>query len=88
MSEKAIVESIKKYLKGIGAKVIKIHGGLGMAGTPDLIGCYQGKGFALEAKTDKGKVTPLQERELKAWAASGAITGVVRSVDDVRELLN
>jgi hypothetical protein len=42
-SEKSIVEAIRKYLKSIGAKTYKLHGGPhGHAGAPDIIGSIPG----------------------------------------------
>ena len=83
MLEKTIVAKIKKALEAEGAKVIKVHGsGMMEAGTPDLIGCYRGRCFALEVKRDaKHKATALQCRRLDEWSAAGAVSSVVWSVE-------
>ena len=69
--------------------MIKIHGGPNMeAGTPDLIGCYKGRCFALEVKRDaKHKATVLQVRRLSEWSTAGALAGVVWSVEMAKEVV-
>jgi len=89
MKEKAIVNAIRRYLKEIGAKVVKTHGSVhGQGGTPDIIGVYQGRALALEVKCPGKKLTPLQEHELSDWEAAGAIAARVESAAQVKELLN
>ena len=87
-TEKSITAAIRRYLKSIGAKVEKQHGGrFGKSGVPDLLGCYQGRALALEVKRPGGKPTPLQLKELSEWQQSGAITAKVESVEDVKKLI-
>lgn len=87
-SEKAIVNAIKRHLDKLpGCYVIKTHGSIYSAGQPDLLGCYQGRTLALEVKRPGGKPTKLQQAVLKKWEAAGAITAVVTSVEEVKELL-
>jgi hypothetical protein len=59
----------------------------GIRGQPDISGCIRGRRFEFEAKTSGTAPTPLQLSRLERWRKAGAITGVVRSVDDVRALL-
>ena len=89
MRESALVTKIKKALEAEGAKVIKIHGGPNMeAGTPDLIGCYKGKCFALEVKRDeKHWPTLLQRKRLAEWTGAGACIGVVWTVERALEIM-
>ena len=77
-------------------KVIKTHGSPYMEmGTPDLIGCYNGRFFAFEVKRpdvdDDGnfteKASNIQIKRMDEWAAVGAIVGVVRSINDAFDLL-
>jgi hypothetical protein len=62
------------------------------AGTPDIIGTYQGKFFGIEVKA-KGKPTALQLRAIAAIIAAGGRAGIVKpstllSIDQqVRNLL-
>lgn len=88
MTEKSIVDSIRRYLKGIGAKTEKQHGTMyGRNGVPDILGCYQGRCLALEVKCPGKNVTALQEHELKEWQRAGAIAGRVESVKQVKDLI-
>ena len=88
-SEKAVVNSIKRYLDKLPeCYIIKTHGSVYGAGQPDLLGCYQGRTLALEVKRPGEKPTALQQAVLKKWEAAGAIAAVVRSAEDVRELLD
>jgi hypothetical protein len=66
---------------------VKTHGSVYSAGQPDLLGCYQGRTLALEVKRPGGRPTKLQLATLEKWRNAGAIAAVVRSVEDVRELL-
>ena len=89
MKEKDLINSIRKYLKTVdGVFFWKEHGGqYGTAGIPDIICCYRGRFVALEAKTDTGKVTKLQEITLRQITEAGGIAAVVRSVDDVKRII-
>jgi hypothetical protein len=59
-----------------------------MAGWPDIIGAWEGNPLALEVKRPGvGRLTRLQEMELERWKAAGAITGVVTSIGEVKDLL-
>lgn len=89
MSEKSIVNSILKYLNSLPrCRAEKTWGGgYGNAGKPDITGCLNGRRFELEVKVPGGKLTPLQKVTLGQWKEAGAITGVVHSVDEVKEIL-
>lgn len=88
MGEKAIVNAILKYLKIIGAKAIKIHGTpFSRAGTPDIVGAINGRPLALEVKRPGEEETRIQAHELRKWKEAGAITGVVTSVAEAKEIL-
>ncbi|WP_447983800.1 VRR-NUC domain-containing protein [Nitrospira sp. Nam74] len=65
----------------------KCWGGPYGGGWPDILGAFRGYALALEVKTPTGKVTKLQVQEIHAWTQAGAISGVVRSVEDVQTLL-
>ena len=88
VTEKAIVNSIKRYLEKLPeCYIIKTHGSVYVAGQPDILGCYQGRTLALEVKRPGGKPTKLQQAVLKKWEAAGAVVAVVTSVEEVKELL-
>ena len=82
--EKHIVDAIRKYLRTVpGCAVRKRHGtAFGVAGDPDLTGCYRGRHFEIEVKTTAGALTRLQEARLAEWSRAGAITAVVHSVGE------
>lgn len=89
MKESDIVKAILKYLKTVSDCFFwKEHGGMyGTAGIPDIICCYRGKFVAFEVKNAKGKTTTLQESVISKIQNCGGKAVVVRSVDEVRNLL-
>ena len=90
MSEKEIVSKILRYLKTVPKCFVwKEHGGIyGTAGIPDIIACIDGKFYAFEVKTPVGKTTKLQEATIRKILACGGTAAVVRSVDEVRAVIN
>lgn len=71
------------------SKAINVHGGVYTErGTPDVIGCVDGRTVAFECKRDAGEApTRIQQWRLAEWLASGAVVGSVSSVDDVELIL-
>jgi len=59
--------------------------GLGRAGVPDIIACFNGKFVAIECKAGQGKTTALQDRELDAICAAGGFVFVARE-DNLKTL--
>ena len=58
-------------------------------GLPDIICLYKGKFIGLELKREKGgSPTLLQERKIKAINDNGGIGAIVRSVEEVKEILD
>ena len=90
MKEADTVKAIMKYLKTVpGCFCWKEHGGMyGTAGIPDIIACIGGHFFGFEVKTDSGKPTKLQEATIRKILAAGGTALVVRSVDEVRTVVN
>ena len=102
ISERTLVNSILRNLKVLDScYAFKVHGSLFGHPQPDIIGSYQGRALAFEVKRPgtpkgvravprivQGKPTKLQDRALEQWAAAGAITGVVFSWEQVKELLD
>jgi hypothetical protein len=88
--EKEITHSIRSLLRQFGIFHYKNHGGLGSApGLPDITGCLKdGKAFWIEVKTDRGHLSPQQERFIENIKAAGGIAFVARNLDDVIEHLN
>ena len=89
MKENDIVKAILKYLKTVPHCFCwKEHGGMyGTAGIPDIIACIDGGFYAFEVKTDTGKTTGLQDATIRKILAAGGTAMVVRSVDEVRNIV-
>lgn len=60
----------------------------GRKGRVDITGCINGIRLELEGKIGKNTPTKKQQYWLDKWASVGAITGVYRSIDDVRQILS
>ena len=90
MKESDIVKSIIRYLKSLtDCFCWKEHGGMyGTAGIPDIICCYKGRFYGFEVKTEDGKPTELQKAMIRKIQKAGGTALVVRSVDEVRAVLN
>lgn len=89
MAEKDIVNAILKYLKTVPQCFAwKEHGGMyGTAGIPDIIVCIGGRFVAFEVKTDKGKLTKLQEITIEKIQAAGGMAVMVTSVEQVENII-
>ena len=89
MKEKAIENKIKQYLKTVeDLYFFKEHGGLyGTAGVPDIICCYKGRFIALEVKAPDGKAKALQDATIRRIIGAGGIARIVRSLEEVKEII-
>jgi len=65
--------------------VMPVTGGYGRQGAPDFLVCINGKFIGIETKAGKGKLTALQEMNLKKIIEAGGVSLVVRE-DDVKYL--
>ena len=90
MKEADIVRNIIKYLRTVPQCFCwKEHGGMyGTAGIPDIIACINGHFYGFEVKTEVGKPTKLQEATIRKILAAGGTAAVVRSVDEVKAVVN
>ena len=90
MKESQLIQNIRKYLATLPECFFwKEHGGqYGTAGIPDIIVCYKGRFIALEAKVGKNQPTRLQAATIEQIKRAGGIAAVVRSVEDVRNVLS
>lgn len=61
-SEKAVQNSIVKYLKTVDGLYYCKHSERYFRGVPDITGCYKGKFFAIEVKNEKGGVISPTQR--------------------------
>ena len=89
MKEKTITNQILKYLKNLPeCFAFKEHGGLyGTSGIPDIIVCYKGKFVAFEVKTEKGKLSKLQEITIEKIRKANGMAFKVTSLEEVKKIL-
>lgn len=58
------------------------------AGTPDILACIGGRFLALELKTKGGVVSRIQSHRMNQIRVAGGVAEVVRSREELRELLS
>ncbi len=85
--EISIVNAVIKHIESLGGRAVKNHGTAYGHPTVDILGCLQGRMLQIEVKRPGKKATRRQLLCLRNWASAGAITGVVTSVDEARDLL-
>jgi len=84
--EGKVKKQVRQVLDGLGAYyVMPVTGGYGKQGAPDFLVCHKGLFFGIETKAEKGKLTALQELNLKKIIDCGGVALVVRE-DDVKYL--
>jgi Holliday junction resolvase len=57
------------------------------SGIPDNIGVMGGRFFAIEVKTERGKLTPIQIHTLTRIESAGGKTCVARSIPEARAFM-
>lgn len=84
-----VVEPILNYLNSLpNSKAINIHGSIYTErGTPDIIGCVNGKLVAFECKKDGEIPTKIQNWRLSEWIAAKAVVGAVSELWHVQMIL-
>lgn len=88
ISEAELTKGIRQLLNAFGIFHWKMwQGPLSNHGIADILGIYQGKFLAIEVKTERGTVSPAQQRFLANVRDQGGIAFVARSVEDVIEKL-
>ena len=88
--EKKVKTKVVAILKELGAYYFyPVTGGYGASGVPDIVGCYDGKFFAVECKAGKGKTTALQDKNIAQIKACGGQAIVINedNIEDIRRLL-
>jgi G:T-mismatch repair DNA endonuclease (very short patch repair protein) len=86
--EGKVKKEVRKVLDSLGAYyVMPVTGGYGKQGAPDFLVCHKGRFIGIETKAGKGKLTTLQEMNLKKIIEAGGLAFVVRE-DDVKFLPN
>ena len=61
--------------------------GMTQRGAPDILAWDNGRAYAFELKSQKGRVRPEQEEWISKFNEQGGIGMVVRSLDDVMNVL-
>ena len=70
------------------ARAISKQKKMGMlVGFPDLLMLHEGRFYSFEVKAEGGRTSPAQRAVGEAIIAAGGFWGVVRSIDDVKELM-
>lgn len=85
MTESQIQRKILTYLKNKGFAV-KLSDRW-QSGLPDILFIRDGVTYFFEVKTPKGVVSEIQKYTMKKLNEAGAIALVVRSLDDVKEVI-
>ena len=85
-------KDLQKYVVGRlreigGLCLFNIHGDRYNVGIPDLLGCYDGKFFAIELKVKNNKPTELQKVRLQEIEKAGGVQGVAYNWGEVKEIL-
>lgn len=86
--ETLILRAVKAALEAVGWIVIRIHQGLGSTpGIADLVVMGAGRTIWIEIKTPTGNQSPVQKLFQFEVEVSGGEYRIVRSVDDVSDLV-
>jgi len=85
----AVVKKVIAYIDSLpGGKAINIHGGAYTErGTPDVIGCVNGRMVVFECKRGDEALERIQLYRLEQWYDAGAIVGGVSDVWHVDMIL-
>ena len=88
--EAKIRSEILAYLRSLEPDVFafRVEQRVGMQnGCSDVLAVIQGRLLALEVKSPQGRTTALQDRFLRKITLAGGLSAVVRSVKEVKDLL-
>lgn len=88
--ENKVKTRLKKTLDEMGIwHFSPFQAGMGRAGIPDIIACYNGLFVAFECKANGNKPTALQQREIDAIRTAKGLAFVVdeNNVQEIKELL-
>ena len=86
-----VVRPVLRYLNSLPkSKAINIHGSVfSERGTPDIIGCVNGRLVAFECKRDTSEEpTKIQKWRLCEWITAGAVVGGVSDLWQAQMILN
>lgn len=87
--ESKLKRALKDLLNERGAYWCAVaEGAYAKPGDPDIIACYKGTFIGIEAKTYEGTQSEWQKLREKMIVRAGGMYLLVRSVDDVAEVLD
>jgi hypothetical protein len=88
-SEKSVRDRVVAAIIGRGGYAIPKHMTQnGVRGTPDVLGCLEGRMLTIECKRIGYDLQPVQRAQLQKWQDAGALAGWVTSVEHLEQLLD
>jgi Holliday junction resolvase len=88
--EAKVKKKVKETLHSMGAYFLQPIGtGFGSMGAPDIVVCYKKFFIGVECKAGRGKLTALQQDNLKRISDNGGLALVINetNVSQLRELI-
>lgn len=89
-NETALTRKILTYLNSLPQVVAwKVNQGTysGMVGFPDIVCCYKGMFVAIEVKDGDNQSSKVQELQIRKILKAGGVGVVVRSLEEVKSLV-
>lgn len=83
MRESNLQTKVMRYLHSKGLYARKIHDTY-LSGFPDVICVIMGKAVFFELKSDKGKLSKIQEVEMEKIEKAGGLFFVIRSMQELK----
>jgi len=81
--------SALKYLNSLPNCIAEnVSGNANQSGRPDINGCYKGRMFKLELKTETYKPTKKQLLELRRWYNKGCVVGIVYNMSSLKQFFS
>lgn len=73
LTESQFVTDIIKEIEKLGGKAVKfVETEYSEKGFPDIVGCYKGRMFLIEAKVEPNTASKIQEQRIQEWSKAGA----------------
>lgn len=92
MKEKPFELKVREYIRSLGGWEYKVWAGgvYAKAGIPDILACIDGLFIAIEVKSDRGKPSALQLRNIRVIREAGGYARVLypKEFQDFKEELN
>lgn len=88
-SEREIKQKIRRYLKKIKFSKFVSYSPYpyGEPGTPDYVGCWNGKMYLIEVKQEGKGLSPIQKVRCNEWLKAGAVVLIAHSVNDIKNII-